>query len=54
VKQFEANMKQAGKKLTYKIYPAEHVFANPSHPKYHPEFTAETHQRGGRIFFAKV
>lgn len=44
VKQFAANMKQAGKKLTYKIYDAEHAFANPSNPRYHKEYAAETHQ----------
>ena len=45
VKQFDANMKQAGKKLTYKIYNAEHAFANPSNPQYHKEYAAETHQK---------
>ncbi len=53
VKQFEANMKQAGKKLTYKIYPAEHAFANPSNPKFNPEFAAETHQRAVDYFTRK-
>lgn len=32
--QFDANMKKAGKQLTYKIFPGVHGFANPSNPKY--------------------
>jgi carboxymethylenebutenolidase len=34
IEQFDANMKSAGKKLTYKIFPGVHGFANPSNPKY--------------------
>lgn len=34
VEQFDANMKKAGKTLTYKIFPGVHGFANPSNPKY--------------------
>ena len=44
VKEFEANMKAAGKKVTTKIYDADHAFANPSNPQYHPKFAAETHR----------
>ena len=44
VKQFEADMKAAGKKVKTKIYDAEHAFANPSNPNYHREYAAETHQ----------
>ena len=34
IKEFAANMETAGKKLTYKIFPAVHGFSNPSNPKY--------------------
>jgi len=44
VKQFEADMKAAGKDVKTKIYDAEHAFANPSNPNYHREYAAETHQ----------
>ena len=37
IEQFDANMKTAGKKLTYKIFPGVHGFANPSNPKYDEE-----------------
>jgi carboxymethylenebutenolidase len=44
VKEFEANMKAAGKKIRTRIYDAEHAFANPSNPNYHQKFAAETHR----------
>lgn len=53
VKQFDANMKQAGKKLTYKIYDAPHAFANPSNPQFNQEFAAETHQRAVKYLSEK-
>lgn len=34
IEEFAANMKTAGKLLNYKIFDAEHAFANPSNPKY--------------------
>ncbi|TDQ13543.1 carboxymethylenebutenolidase [Algoriphagus boseongensis] len=34
IKDFADKMNQAGKKLTYKIFPAVHGFSNPSNPKY--------------------
>jgi carboxymethylenebutenolidase len=34
VAKFEKSMKQAGKKLTVKMYDADHAFANPSNPKF--------------------
>ncbi|GAB3520049.1 dienelactone hydrolase family protein [Emticicia fontis] len=34
IEEFDTNMKTAGKKLTYKIFPGVHGFANPSNPKY--------------------
>jgi len=34
VKNFQDNMKKAGKKLEVKSYNADHAFANPSNPKY--------------------
>jgi carboxymethylenebutenolidase len=44
VKEFEANLKAAGKKATIKMYDADHAFANPSNPQYHAKFAAETHR----------
>ncbi|GMQ29399.1 dienelactone hydrolase family protein [Algoriphagus confluentis] len=43
IEEFAANMDKAGKKLTYKIFPAVHGFANPSNPKYDPEATKEAY-----------
>lgn len=37
IEKFDANMNAAGKKLTYKIFPGVHGFANPSNPKYDEE-----------------
>lgn len=37
IEKFDANMNTAGKKLTYKIFPGVHGFANPSNPKYDEE-----------------
>lgn len=34
IEEFAANMKSAGKELTYKIFDGVHGFANPSNPKY--------------------
>lgn len=34
IKEFANSMDQAGKKLTYKIFPAVHGFSNPSNPRY--------------------
>ena len=34
IKEFASKMEEAGKKLTYKIFPAVHGFSNPSNPKY--------------------
>lgn len=34
IKEFASSMDQAGKKLTYKIFPAVHGFSNPSNPRY--------------------
>jgi carboxymethylenebutenolidase len=34
IKEFADSMEKAGKKLTYKIFPAVHGFSNPSNPKY--------------------
>jgi carboxymethylenebutenolidase len=39
VEEFAANMKKADKKLTYKIFPGVHGFANPSNPNYDAENT---------------
>jgi carboxymethylenebutenolidase len=43
VEEFDAHMKQAGKKLTYKIFDADHAFANPSNPKYAKEASQEAY-----------
>ncbi|MCO4293503.1 dienelactone hydrolase family protein [Solitalea sp. MAHUQ-68] len=43
VKEFEENMKKAGKKLTVKSYNADHAFANPSNPQYDKESTADAY-----------
>ena len=39
IEEFASNMKKADKKLTYKIFPGVHGFANPSNPKYDAENT---------------
>jgi carboxymethylenebutenolidase len=44
VKEFEANMKLASKKLTLKMYDADHAFANPSNPKFDKEAAADAHK----------
>lgn len=43
IEQFDANMKKAGKELTYKIFPGVHGFANPSNPKYDAEGAKEAY-----------
>lgn len=43
VKEFDANMKTAGKSLNYKIFDAEHGFSNPSNPIYDKTATAEAY-----------
>lgn len=45
VKDFESNMKKAGKDVTTKTYEAEHAFANPSNPNYDKEATADAYKR---------
>ncbi len=39
VKKFAENMEKADKDLKYKIFDADHAFANPSNPKYDSEAT---------------
>ena len=51
---FEANMKEAGKKLTTKAYDADHAFANPSNPKFNPEFTADAYKSTLEFFKARL
>ncbi len=51
---FEANMKSAGKKLTVKAYEADHAFANPSNPKFNPEFTADANRQTVEFFKARL
>lgn len=43
IEDFAANMKTAGKSLTYKIFPGVHGFANPSNPKYDEAQTKEAY-----------
>lgn len=43
IEEFDANMKAAGKKLTYKIFDGVHGFANPSNPKYDEALTKEAY-----------
>lgn len=43
VKQFEQDMKTAGKELTVKTFEADHAFANPSNPKFNKEAAGEAH-----------
>ena len=43
VKQFEQDMKTAGKELTVKTFDADHAFANPSNPKFNKEAAGEAH-----------
>jgi carboxymethylenebutenolidase len=44
IKDFAAKMDEAGKKLTYKIFPAVHGFSNPSNPKYDAEASAKAYE----------
>ncbi|GAB3689758.1 hypothetical protein GCM10027592_06500 [Spirosoma flavus] len=44
VKQFEENMQKAGKKVTVKMYDADHGFANPSNPIYDKEAAADAYK----------
>jgi carboxymethylenebutenolidase len=43
VEEFAANMKTAGKTLTYKIFAGVHGFANPSNPKHDAALTKEAY-----------
>jgi carboxymethylenebutenolidase len=51
---FEASMKSAGKQLTTKSYDADHAFANPSNPKFNPEFTADAYKHTLEFFKARL
>lgn len=44
VAEFDANMKEVGKKLTLKNYDADHAFANPSNPKFNKEFADDAYK----------
>ena len=43
VEQFDSTMKVAGKSLTYKIYDADHAFANPSNPAFDKAASEDAH-----------
>ncbi|WP_259016365.1 dienelactone hydrolase family protein [Emticicia fluvialis] len=43
IEEFAANMKTAGKTLTYKIFNGVHGFANPSNPKYDEALAKEAY-----------
>ncbi len=45
VKEFETNMKAAGKKLNAYEYDAQHAFANPSNPVYNKEAAADANAK---------
>ncbi|MEH0157460.1 dienelactone hydrolase family protein [Limibacter armeniacum] len=45
VKEFEENMKKAGKELTVAMYDADHAFANPSSPKYDEEAAKDAREK---------
>jgi len=44
VKEFEVTMKKASKRITVKMYDADHAFANPSNPKFDKTATADAHK----------
>jgi len=44
VKAFANNMEQTDQELTYKIFDANHAFANPSNPDYNSEATKQAYQ----------
>jgi carboxymethylenebutenolidase len=54
VKKFEANMKEAGKKVTIKSYEADHGFANPSNPKFDKTATEDAYQNTLAFFKARL
>ncbi|MCU0447976.1 MAG: dienelactone hydrolase family protein [Microscillaceae bacterium] len=43
VQEFEANLKELGKKNTIKMFDADHAFANPSNPKYNKVMAEEAY-----------
>jgi carboxymethylenebutenolidase len=43
IEEFAAKMKEADKKLEYRIFSGVHGFANPSNPKYDPALAAEAY-----------
>jgi carboxymethylenebutenolidase len=45
IEKFAVNMKKAKKNLTYKIYEAEHAFANPSNPKFDIEASNDAYNK---------
>jgi len=51
---FESDMKTVGKKLTVKVYDADHAFANPSNPKYNKDFTADAYKHTLEFFKARL
>lgn len=44
VKEFEGAMKKASRRITVKMYDADHAFANPSNPKYDKTATGDAHK----------
>jgi carboxymethylenebutenolidase len=45
VKQFEGNMRDAGKQVAIHNYDSYHAFANPSNPRYNKEYAADAHAK---------
>jgi carboxymethylenebutenolidase len=54
VKEFEANMKTAGKGIQTKIFDAEHAFANPSNPNFDKAATEEAWGMAINYFKARL
>ncbi|MDQ2752691.1 MAG: dienelactone hydrolase family protein, partial [Bacteroidota bacterium] len=54
VKQFEENMKAAGKKVTTFEYDANHAFANPSNPVYNKEATADANAKASAFIKERI
>lgn len=50
VDKFAKNMTAAGKKVSIKMFEADHAFANPSNPKFNKAYTEEAYQTSVKYF----
>lgn len=50
VGKFEKNMKAAGKKVTIKMYDADHAFANPSNPQFNKAYMDDAYAMSIKYF----